>query len=66
VCRYLVLADDDSLDRLHDVDAAGAPLGPDDPVCGGEVHVPAIVLHISTYLGTGTYTIGTSFPDSSI
>ena len=31
------------------MDAAGAPLGPDDPVCGGEVHVPAIVLHISRY-----------------
>ena len=40
---YLVLADDDSLHGLHDVDAAGPPLGPDDPVCAGEVHVPAMV-----------------------
>lgn len=35
----LVLADDDRLDRLHDVYPAGAPLGPDDPVRAGEVHV---------------------------
>ncbi len=41
-CLYLVLTDDDGLDGLHDVDAACAPLGSDDPVGAGQVHVPVI------------------------
>jgi hypothetical protein len=39
---YLILADDDGLHGLHNVDAACASLGTDNPVCAGQVHVPVI------------------------
>ncbi len=38
--HYLVLTDDDGLNGLHDVDAAGPALGADNPICAGQVHVP--------------------------
>jgi hypothetical protein len=37
---HLILADDDGLHSLHDVDPACASLSTDNPVCAGQIHVP--------------------------